>query len=167
MSPISYFQQLTRENRLCVDNGFIPVFCSGPDQVEGVFQRFRKNKNFVVIDDTTDNNVHYSRPGWFTRQVYTVWVIAATDFNDSESRDRQLNLCRTIFKQFLSRMIRDKHARTCGDALEYLDLTKVFYRELGRYSFNGATGLYFMLEHDVPENLCYDSSEWLTPNDNK
>ena len=42
----------------------------------------------------------------------------------------------------------------------YLATERVYYKELGRYSFNGATGLYFMIENDVPTNLIYNDDEW-------
>lgn len=158
--PLAYFEQLARKNRLCKSKGFVPVFCSGPDNIEGIMSEYRKTENFIVIDDMTDNNVHNNKPGWFTKSVYTVWVLAGVRYNDPDSRKESMALCRKIFKQFLSRMIRDKAKMVYGQAMYYLNLDKVLYKELGRYSFNGATGLYFMIENDLPEDLRFDEDEW-------
>lgn len=158
--PISYFESLAEKNKLCRNNKFKSVLCSGPDNIEGVMADFRKTENFIIIDDMTDNHVYNSKPTWFTRSVYTVWIIAASKFNDMDDRKAKLNLCRRIFKQFLSKMINDKARLTFGQDMYYLNLSKVYYKELGRYSFNGATGLYFMVENDVPEDLRFSDNDW-------
>lgn len=158
--PLAYFKELAEKNRLCRSYNFVPVFGSGPENIEGIMQEFRNAENFIIIEDCTDNNVHNSRPGWFTKTVYTVWVIAATDFDDAEMRKERMALCRTIFRQFLSRMIRDKAGMVYGQDMYYLALDRVYYKELGRYSFNGATGLYFMVDNDVPTGLVYNQEEW-------
>ena len=33
---LHYFETLAKQNKLCVENGFRPVFCSGPDSIEGI-----------------------------------------------------------------------------------------------------------------------------------
>ena len=159
-NPLEYFEMLAEKNKLCKQHGFKPVYCSGPDNIEGIMAEYRKTENFIVIDDMTDNNVHNNRPGWFTRSVYTVWVLAGTTYNDPDDRKEKMDLCRRIFRQFLSKMIRDKAKLVYGQDMYYLALEKVYYKELGRYSFNGATGLYFMVENDIPENLVFNSDEW-------
>ena len=160
-NPLEYFEMLAKKNKLCKQHGFKPVFCSGPDNIEGIMAEYRKTENFIVIDDTTDNNVHCSKPGWFTRSVYTVWVIASTAYNDTDDRNEKLSLCRRIFNQFLSKMISDKAKRVYGEGMYYMNLDRILYKELGRYSFNGATGLYFMVENDVPTNLILQPEDWL------
>lgn len=151
---------MAENNKLCRSNGFKAVYCSGPDNIEGVMAEYRKTSNFIIIDDTTDNNVHYSKPGYFTKSVYTVWVVAATPYNDPEKRNERMALCREIFRQLLSRMVADKARMVYGQGMMYLGLNNILYRELGRYSFNGATGLYFMVENDVPTDLRYNANEW-------
>lgn len=158
--PLAYFESLAYKNRLCRQKGFKPVFCSGPENIEGIMAEYRTTENFVVIDDLTDNNVHNNKPGWFTKSVYTVWILTGVRYNDPESRSEGMTLCRRIFKQFLSKMIRDKSKMVYGQAMYYLDVDRVFYKELGRYSFNGATGLYFMVENDIPEDLRYNGDDW-------
>lgn len=159
-NPLEYFAILTEKNKLCKANKFKAAYCSGPDNIEGLMAEYRKTENFIVIDDMTDNNIHNNRPGWFTKSVYTVWVLASTTYNNPEKTKERMNLCRRIFKQFLSRMIADKDKMKYGNGMDYLELNRVYYKELGRYSFNGATGLYFMIEHDIPEDLRFNEDEW-------
>ena len=47
-----------------------------------------------------------------------------------------------------------------GDVMEWLDVSSVYSREMSRYSMNGVTGLYFMVNNDEPVDLTYDSNEW-------
>ena len=76
-------------------------------------------------------------------------------------RKQRMDLCRRVFRQLLSRMVRDKQLLVYGDSLFYLALDRIYYKELGRYSLNGCTGLYFMVENDVPTDLTYNEDEWL------
>ena len=57
-------------------------------------------------------------------------------------------------------MIFDKENMEYGDVMEWLDVSSVYSREMARYSMNGVTGLYFMMNNDEPVDLTYDSNEW-------
>lgn len=165
---LTYFETLAKKNRLCVEHGFKPVFCSGPDSIEGLMQEFQKTANFVMIDDTTDQNLYSEGVSYFKRRVYTVFVLAAYRWDDMEDREEKLNLCRRIFHQFVRRMIWDKAQReNVDDDITFLNVEKVYSKEFGRYTMNGVTGLYFMVENDEPESMEYEDlqqleNEWLT-----
>ena len=156
---LQYFKQLAQQNKLCVRHGFKPVFCSGPDSIEGVMQQFQKTANFVCIDDTTDQNLYSKGVSYFKRRVYTVFILASYKWDDMGSREEKLNLCRTVFTQFVSRMIWDKANRD-DDELEFLKVEEVYSKEFGRYTMSGVTGLMFMVENDEPEELEYNEEEW-------
>lgn len=157
---IAYFTKLCEENKTCRDNKFVATTCSGPDTVQGVLQKFRKASNFIMISDTVDSNTHSAGEGFFERNVYTVWILAAYKHDDMEDREKKLNLCRYIFRQFISRMLRDKYREAFEGQLEFLDLTRIYSSELGRWSMNGVTGLYFMMNSDEPIDVQYDESLW-------
>lgn len=157
---LAYFQQLAKSNKLTNSESFVPCFCSGPESIQGVMDEWRKASNFVMIDDTTDANTISNKIGWFTKNVYTVFILAGYKMDDMQDRQNKLNLCRRIFRQFMSRMIKDKDEYTYGEALEYLNLDNVYSKQLGRYSMNGVTGLYFMIGNDEPTDLQYEESEW-------
>jgi hypothetical protein len=163
---LHYFETLARQNKLCRQNGFMPTFCSGPDSIEGVMQQFQKTANFVMIDDTTDQNLFSEGVSYFKRRVYTVFVLAAYRWDDMEDREKKLNLCREIFQQFVRRMIWDKTQGEDSDDMTFLNVEKVYSKEFGRYTMSGVTGLYFMVENDEPESMEYEDekhleSEWI------
>ena len=157
---IAYFKQLTEENVTCRLYNFVATTCSGPDTVQGVMQQFRRTANFVMVSDTVDSNTHSVGDGFFDRNVFTVWIIAAYKQDDMADREQKLNVCRYIFRQFLSRLLHDKELEIYDDQMEFLDLTHVYSTELGRWSMNGVTGLYFMVTSDEPVDLQYDDSLW-------
>lgn len=163
---LNYFETLAKQNKLCKENGFMPVFCSGPESIEGVMQEFQKTANFVMIDDTTDGNTFSEGVSFFQRRVYTVFVLAAYRWDDMKDREEKLNLCREVFKQFVKRMIWDRAQRE-DDETVFLNVEKVYSKEFGRYTMNGVTGLYFMVENDEPASMEYEDeqqleSEWIT-----
>lgn len=157
---LSYFEMLASSNKLAKENKFVSSFCSGPESIQGVMEQFRKTSNFIMIDDTTDSNTISNKVGWFTKNVYTVFVLAGYKYDDMKDRQVKMELCRKIFRQFMSRMIKDKSDYVYDDKLEYLNLDNVYSKELGRYSMNGVTGLYFMIGNDEPTELEYDDTEW-------
>lgn len=163
---LNYFETLAKQNKLCKKKGFMPVFCSGPDSIEGVMQEFQKTANFVMIDDTTDGNTFSEGVSFFQRRVYTVFILAAYRWDDMKDREDKLNLCREVFKQFVKRMIWDRTQRE-DDETAFLNVEKIYSKEFGRYTMNGVTGLYFMVENDEPASMEYEDeqqleSEWIT-----
>ena len=163
---LTYFKTLAKKNKLCVKNGFLPVFCSGPDSIEGIINGFQKTANFVCIDDTTDGNTYSEGVSYFHRSVYTVFILAAYRWDDMKDREDKLKLCREVFKQFVKRMIWDRTQRE-DDETAFLNVEKIYSKEFGRYTMNGVTGLYFMVGNDKPEEMEYEDeqqleSEWIT-----
>lgn len=157
---LAYFFRLGQTNRLARTNSFHVDYCSGIDALEGMMASYRDAANFIFVDDTTSANTFGAKPGWFDRKVYAVYVLAGYEYGNEEDFKAKMALCRTIFKQILSRVIRDKAEMKYGKALMFLNLESVSSHEFGRYSFNGATGLFFQLQNNEPLNLVYDPEEW-------
>lgn len=158
---LSYFKQLAESNKLAVENGFKACFCSGPDGINDVLQQFRTTKNFIMIDDTTSQNTYSRGVTYFDRNVYTVFILAGYKMDDMSDRNEKLQLCRRIFRQIHSRIIWDKNQMIYDDSLMFLDVQTIYSKELPRYSMNGVTGLYFMINNDEPVDLTYSDEEWL------
>ena len=159
---LHYFEQLAEKNKLCKRHSFRPVFCSGPDSIEGIMQEFQKTANFICIDDTTDQNLYSEGVSYFKRRVYTVFVLASYRWDDMEDREEKLNLCRQVFSQFVRRMIWDReHRPDNDDDLTFLNVEKIYSKEFGRYTMAGVTGLYFMVENDEPEEMDYEDEQQL------
>ncbi len=155
-----YFKQMAEKNLLVRNGGFNVTFCSGPDSVDAVMAEYRDYANFILIDDTTSANTFGAKPGFFDRRVYAVHIIVGYEFGDEQQFRQAMDMARTIFRQMLSRVIKDRAGAEYGKALMYLNLETVFSQEYGRYSFNGATGLFFQLQNSEPLSLVYDDSEW-------
>ncbi|MBQ7987366.1 MAG: hypothetical protein IJ253_02495 [Bacteroidaceae bacterium] len=157
---LEYFAQLGRSNRLAKENGFVVDFCSGPGALEPMMAEYREAKNFIFVDDTTSGNTFSNKVGWFDRNVYCVHILAGYDYGDAESYNQALRLCRRIFRQMLSRLIRDKETYRYGNAMMYLNTANIYSNEFGRYSFNGCTGLFFQIQNDEPTDLVYEAKDW-------
>lgn len=63
-------------------------------------------------------------------------------------------------RQMHARLIHDRDGMRYGDALEYLQVDRVYSTELPRMFMSGMTGLYFMVYNDEPIDLSYDAAEW-------
>ena len=158
---LACFKEMGEQNRLAKENGFYVGFSSGPDALDIIMANYREYANFILIDDTTAANTFCSKPGWFDRNDYTVWILAGFDYQDELSYMAALRLCRRIFKQFLSRMIHDKATMRYGNALSFLHTEQVYSMEFGRMSFNGATGIMFKVNNDEAVDLRFDENEWV------
>ena len=157
---LEYFVEMAGKNKLAKANNFYRGFCSGPEGLDQVMANYRDYANFFLVDDTTSGNTFSSKPGWFDRKVYAVYIVVGYEQGNEEKYKEALALARRIFKQLLSRVIRDKASMKYGQAMMYLNLDTVYSQEYGRYSFNGATGLFFQLQNNEPLNLEFDPNEW-------
>lgn len=156
---MTYFRNLTEQNKLTSELGFMATSCSGPGSFEGLLSSMMKGKNFVLIDDTNDGNVAINGDGGFFKVVtYTVWILMRYKPNDMNDRQEKLNTCRRIFRQFLSRIIIDKYQWQSN--FTYLLSDQVDTRELGAYFMNGLTGVEFHIDVREPLNLEFNNEEW-------
>ncbi len=157
---LRYILEMARKNKLVKRNGFYCGYCSGPDGMDQVMAEYRDYANFFLVDDTTSSNTFGAKPGWFDRKVYAVYIVVGYEHGDEVQYKKALALARRIFKQLLSRIIKDKASMQYGKALMYMNLETVYSHEYGRYSFNGATGLFFQIQNNEPLNLVFDPDEW-------
>jgi hypothetical protein len=157
-NAISFFQQLAMSNRLAKNNKFLPCTCSGIGFLQEVIDNFSDYNNFIAVDDTFDGQIFSNSGGWNNSESYTVFILAKYEYNDMHDRTEKLNMCREIYRQFLSRLIVLKS--TYDKNVTYLDLDNIRYRELGQYFMSGLTGLYFMVANVEPTELIYNAKEW-------
>lgn len=157
---IGYFHSMTRSNLLAIDNGFFPCTCSGWESLEGPLAEFANESAFVCVDDTSDASIFRGRSGgYFYRRTLTVFIMHRYEFGDESDRIKQFELCRSVFRQFLSRMLIDQD-RISNDNI-YLATENIKARSIGQYALNGATGIYFMIDVSEPVDLKYDKAQWL------
>ncbi len=157
---IAYFEEMATKNKKASEEGFLPVVISSPDNLEGLFEEYRDNDRFVAISDTNTGNLASvdGAYGFSKRRSYTVFILAAYEHDNMDDRQAMLDLCRTIFNQFVSKIIADKY--TYQEKMMYFDTHTIPNQELGRYYLNGLTGLFFTLAVQEPVDLIYDANEW-------
>lgn len=155
-----YIHALASQNKLCRTLNFMPSTCSGINYIEGMLQKFRSISNFISVSDITDGSTVSRSGGWFSRRVFTVFILMRYKAGDRNDQEEKLDTCREIYRQFLSRMIVDSNA--LDNSMVYLNVADIRKRELGGYFLSGCTGLYFMLSLDEPTNLQYNEEEWDT-----
>lgn len=157
---ISYFTEMTSQNKLAQEKGFKAVTISNSNNLEALLEEFRDYDRFVAISDTNSGNL--SSPdgayGFSKRRAYTVFILSAYEYENMEDRQSQLNLCRLLFHQFVSRIIRDKY--NYDEKQMYFDTQSIPNQELGRYYLSGMTGLFFTLYVQEPVDLVYDEKQW-------
>ena len=72
--------------------------------------------------------------------------------------DALLELCRELFRQFVSKILRDKYLY--DEKQMYFDTHAIPNQEIGRYYLSGMTGLHFTLYVQEPIDLIYDDEQW-------
>ena len=155
----NYFAGLRNANRLAVDKKFCFCTCSGIESLQGPLERFRTEKAFFCLDDTNDGALFQGKGGgWYKKRTFTLFILHRYTFDDEKDRAAKLAVCRTLFRQLMSRMLID--ADDMRNEMVYLHTENVMSRELGQYFMNGCTGLYFMIDVSEPIDLKYDATEW-------
>ena len=154
----AYVARLAEKNKLARRAGFHNCTCSGINHLEGILQKFRTEKAFVCSSDVTEGSTTQRSGGWMKRRIFTVFILHRFKPGYMEDYEEKMELCRELFRQFQSRMLRD--ALKFQDEMSQLNLQDIRSRELGGLFLNGCTGLYFMVSMDEPVNLCYDDGEW-------
>ena len=157
---IAYFYAMTEHNKLAQEKGFVPVTISNTDNLEGLMEEYRDNDRFVAVADTNSGNL--SSPdgtyGFSKRRAYTVFILSAYEYGNMQSRQEELELCRELFRQFVSRILRDKYLY--DEKQMYFDTHAIPNQELGRYYLSGMTGLHFTLYVQEPVDLQYEEKQW-------
>ena len=155
----AYFQGICENNRLAQTEGFLFCTCSGIESLQEPLQNYRLKTSFFCVDDTTDSAVFRGRGGGhYCKRIFTVFLMRRYRIDDMADRLAQLDICRQLFQQIMSKLIIDED--DLRNELVYLKSDNVMSRELGQYFLSGCTGLYFMVEVSEPVNLIFDESQW-------
>lgn len=159
---VSFLLDLARKNRTAADEGFMVSLCTDLYQIEPMLDNFQTEDRFLLVMNNVDGSMTGGHPGWFNRRVYTVAIIARHQWDDQTDRQKQLNLCRAIFRQFLTRLIaeRDNYEYRGDDEVIYMRTDDIQYREMEPYAMAGATGVVFTLRIDEPTDLTYHKEYW-------
>lgn len=153
-----YIERLAAANRLARDEGFATARCSGVESLEGLLQQMQSAERIIAVSDVCDESLMQRGGGWMKRRLFTVFILSRFTLGDMADYGQQMGLCRELYRQLLSRLLRDGE-RWANDMI-YLNMGDVRSMELGGTFLAGATGLYFMLTMDEPTDISYDESLW-------
>lgn len=154
----AYFCNLCAKNNLTVQHQFHPCTVSGIESLQEPLQQFRQQTAFLAVDDTNDAAIVQQAGGFFKKRTFTVFLLMRYRMDDMADRRAKLDICREVYRQFISRMIIDKE--DLSNELVYLNTARIMSRELGTYFMSGCTGLYFMTDVLEPVDLVYNEEEW-------
>ena len=154
-----YFKGLNSKNRLAKRHGFYFCTCSGIDSLQGPLEKFKKEKAFFCCDDVNDGQMYQGKGGgYYKRRTLTVFLMHRYTFNDEDDRLAKLKICRQLFRQISTRLLKD--SKKLKSDLIYLGADNILSSEFGQYFMNGCTGLYFMVDVEEPVDLKYNPDEW-------
>ena len=159
--PITYFENLTDKLKVCRNNDYHFTKVSGLTELEGVLQNRKRYINFIAVDDSENGMTSRARGhGYFERRPYTVFICSATKYGDMDARNTLLNQHRTIFRSFMSQIIKDR-ADDQNNLLQFDSARIPFYEIPGMFG-GGCVGIWFLIYIDNPIDLTRDADDWYT-----
>lgn len=157
----AYFEQLTKENKLVVNHKFKFTRVTNEDELEEVMTNMRSNSAFFALDDSSNGIVYQpGNGGFFRKRVLSVFLLKRGRLNNMDDYVANMNICRDIFNQVCSRMIKD--GPLLFEKNIQLNLDQLVFKQIENTLINGASGFYFMFNVVEPINLCYNDNEWTT-----
>lgn len=156
----AFFQALTERNRLAIDNGFVFCQISGLEGLEEALQH-PSASNLISISDISDGYISLQGTP-HTRSVKTVFMSMRHAVDDMKARASCFDTMRELFRQFMSRLIREKvRLEEHGIVLD----SRISFTEIDRYFFTGAACAYFQVAIELATDLQLNPDEWLAGSD--
>lgn len=153
----NYFETLATTNKLATANDFHFCRTSGITGLEEAVNQMQKKIAFFCCDDVTDGSIICRNGNFFTRYIFTIFLLKRTDLNDMNHFADTMTVCRTLRTQIYKRILRDSEII---EELTYLDRSAVLFRELEKTALAGCTGTYFMFNVDIPTDLSYEENDY-------
>ncbi|MCQ2197614.1 MAG: hypothetical protein MJZ60_08860 [Bacteroidaceae bacterium] len=153
---ITFFQNLTSQNKLAQQKNFRFARVSGLEGLEECLDTLQSSSAFVAVSDiaqgyTDINNTPH------TRRVKTVFFAMRHKIDDMTARQRCMDTMRELFRQFMTVLIMEK-TKLEQNAI-YLD-PRISFNEIDRYFFSGCACAYFQVAVDVYTDLRFNQEEW-------
>lgn len=153
-----YFSNIVETNKLLQDNNFKFKRVSGVKGLEEVVRDMRRDGAMFALDDSTDGVIVKGRSNPVFKRVFVCYIFKVARLNNMEDYRNNLELCREIFRQVMSKMIHDANNYLVQQI--NLNVDRVHFKEMEGYQLNGATGVYFVIDVDEPTSLCYNKDLW-------
>lgn len=135
---------------------------SGLGGLEGIINGQTSADNFIATDSTGDGSLlQAANGGYFMRRAATVYIMRKYTYMDMAQMLTEMETCRDYFRRIVRQMVKD--APDLKNNLVYLDTERIVFREFEPEISAHFTGLYFMLEFQMPYDLLTDPEPEPTP----
>jgi len=152
--PVTYMQTLHGE-LLATKSSYKFARVSGVQGLEEILENSRRESRFFAIDDSQDGQTFRGAGGaFFERRAYTVFILARTTYADMDARATVMAEARAIFRNIVSRMIKEKYD------IQVVDLNRIQFYEVPPAFAHGTSGIYFIFNVENPVDLTYDADAW-------
>lgn len=152
--PVTYMETLHGE-LIATKTDYLFSRVSGVQGVEEILEKSRRNNKFFAIDDSQDGQTFRGAGGaFFERRAYTVFILTRTAYADMDARATVMAEARAIFRNIVSRMIKEKNT------IPVIDLNRIQFYEIPPAFAHGTCGIYFIFNVENAVDLTYDATAW-------
>lgn len=152
----NFFKWCTEHNKLARRKEFLTCQVSGLEGFEEALANMQNTVNFVCVSDTAQGYIELNNTP-HSRRMKTVFLAMRHAIDDMDARAACMDTMQELFRQFMSRLIREKVKLELNHI--YLDSRITFY-EIDRYFFSGCACAYFQIATDVYTDMCLQAEEW-------
>lgn len=159
---VGFFKRCTEESKLAKSLGFGFARVSGLESFEDALKSLTIYPALVCATDSSDGYLQFSNSP-HERRVHTVFLAMRHAEGDMEARQRCLDTLRVLFRQFVSRIIRERDRIELG--CQAID-EKITFQEVDRWFFPGCACAYFNIAVTEWESIFFDERQWEIQEDN-
>lgn len=152
----TFFENLTKRNRLAVDNEFKFCRVSGMEGFQDALASMQNAKAFVCVNELSQGYTSLDNSPR-TRRVKTVFLAMRHKIDDMKARQNRFDTLRELFRQFMTVLIKEK--TKLEEHCVEID-RRVTFHEIDEYFFSGCACAYFSVSVDIHTDLRYDEHEW-------
>lgn len=153
---IGFFENCTKASKLARKYGFGFVRVSGLESFEDALKSLTIYPALVCATDSSEGYIEFSNTPHEMR-VHTVFLAMRHADGNMTERQNCLVILRKLFRQFISRIIRERD-RIEHDC-EFLT-DRITFNEVDRWFFPGCACAYFNITEIIWESIYYDEDEW-------
>lgn len=155
-----YFRKIVETNKLMQEHKFEFKRVTGVGNLEEVVASMQSCGAMFALEDGVDGAVVNSNGRSVYRRVFICYMFKLADLFDMNNHSDNLELCRTIFLQVLSKMLEDSYSDEYTKRNIAINADTVHFKEMKGYQLNGASGMYFVINIDEAIGLCHNPMAW-------
>ena len=156
-NSVDFFRDCTERSKLARKFGFGFAAVSGLDSFEDALKSLTIYPALVCATDSSEGYIEFSNTP-HEQRVHTVFLAMRHPDGDMARRQECLLILRKLFRQFISRIIRER------DRLE-LDCQfitdRITFNEVDRYFFPGCACAYFNISEIIWESIFFNDDDWI------